>query len=260
MKLKTTESGEAVFDGELPVFILEDGTEKATDVAAMAKSLAKANEEAAKFRKRAKEAEAKVNLFGDLDPQTAKAAVAFKDAMGDDFDPEKAAHQVADLKSKLAGLTAQVEERDAKISTLEGTVDSLSYNVEIQGSEFVSTKLAPALRPPDRFRAAFGAHLDRDEQGRVIVKDAAGNTIMSEKNPGQPAALDEALPRVVTAPHDLAAGNPSGGGERTFKSGGEPMVGGKKFADLTASEQAKVIRKTMESGSDIDSLGFSPPS
>lgn len=255
MKLKTDDEGKPVYQDGLPVFVTDGGEEKPTDLDKIEAAMSKANDEAVKFRKRAKDAEAKVKLFGDLDPEAAKAAVAFKTAMGDKIDPEKVEHQLAELQSQNAGLKTQVEERDAKISTLEGSVDGLSYDVQIRGSEFVSKKVAAALRDPERFRSAFGKNLDRDDAGNVIVKDAAGNTIMSEKNPGQPAPLDEALPKIVTSPNDLAAGNASGGGGGGG-GGGKPPTSLKKLGELPLAEQAKAIRANAEKGGDLKNLGF----
>ena len=155
--------------------------------------------------------------------------------MGDDIDPTKIEHQLATLRSENAGLTTQVQERDASIETLNGTVDRLTWDVALQGSSFIGEKVNPALRDPELFRMAYAKHLERDDSGNIVVKDGHGNTVMSEKNAGQPASLDEALPKIVTNPIHLAAGNASGGGE-----------GGGKTATATTSTNGSGSWKEMD--------------
>lgn len=245
MKLKLDEQGTPALEDGKPVYVADDGTERPVDVAAMSEALAKANAQAQTHRERAQQAEASLKLFRGLDPKAAREAIAFREALGEDVDPSKVTHEIAALKAERAGLTTQVEELQAKTAKADKTIDELTLGAQIRDSEFISAKVAPALRDPALFRAAYGPHLDRDEGGRVVVKDAAGNTIMSEANPGQPATLDEALPRIVTNPHHLAAGNASGSGERSAAGGnGAPAkTGKKKAAEMSNTEAAAALRE-----------------
>ena len=242
MKLKLDEQNQAVLEDGKPVYVNDDGTEKPVDVAAMAASLTKANSEAAKHRTAAATAKDSLSRYGDLDPEEARKAIAYKAALGDKIDPEQVTHQLATLESDKAGLTTQVETLTAEKVKLGETVDSLTFNAQITGSKFIAEKVNPALREPGLFRAAYGANLDRDDSGSITVKDAAGNTIMSEANAGQPATLDEALPRIVTNPDHLAAGNPNGPGGKD-KGNGRPAPTSGEWDKLSRKEMVDAIRE-----------------
>lgn len=249
MKLKLDSEGHAEIKDGHPVYVADDGTESAIDVPALTQKVADANGQAAQRRIELEQVNASLKLFKGLDPAKAREAIAFKDSLGEGIDPAKVEHEIASLKAANAGLTTQVEELTAKGAASDVTIDNLSLGAQISGSDFVQTKVVAALRDPAMFRAAYGENLARDDKGAVIVKDAAGNTIMSEKNAGHPATLDEALPKIVTNPHHLAAQNADGAGEKG--SDGKPVkanLGGKKLADMSLEDKAAAVVVAAEQG------------
>lgn len=248
MKIKLDADGHAELKDGNPVYVNGDGAEAAVDVAKLTADVANANGQARDRRLEVERLESEAKLFKGVDPKEAREAIAFRKALGD-IDPTKVEHELATLKAANAGLTTQVEERDATIVTADATIDKLSLGAKISGSEFIRTKVVAALQDPALFRAAYGEHLTRDDKGNVIVKDATGNTIMSAENPGQPATLDEALPRVVVNPHHLAAQNANGPGDPP--NGGPPSgmpKAGTKLAEMTVDQKAAMVTKAAEQG------------
>jgi len=245
MKLKLDEEGHAILEDGKPVYVKDDGTETAYDVAAAQAKISELNAKAAESRLKLEQAATREKLFKGLDPVKAREAIAFREALGDEIDPAKVTHEIAGHKATIAGLTTQVEELQGRISKADETIDGLTIGTAISTSEFVRTKLVPALQDPTLFRAAYGKHLGRDEDGNVVVKDAAGNTMMSEKNPGKPASPDEAFPKLIVNKHHLAPGNASGGGGNgnANSNGNDPGKKSGKWSELARADQVAAIKE-----------------
>ena len=220
VKLKTvTVEGKTyaeVQDGK-PVYEA-DGKEVAFDAPATVATITRLNGEAKGHREAKEAAETKLKAFeGIEDPAAAKEALA----------------KIANLKDKDLIEAGKVEEiKAAAIKAVEDQYkpivaerDKLKtdlYGERVGGqfarSKFISDKAAV---PADIMQARFGQHF-KDEDGKAVAYDAAGNKIYSRSKPGEPADFDEALEILIDAyPYKDSILKGTGGG-----SGAKPGNGG----------------------------------
>lgn len=254
MKLKLDAEGKPELKDGLPVFVSEDGTEQAIDVAKMRGDLSNANKEAADRRHELDRANARLKLYGDIDPDKAREAMAFREALGEGVDPSKVQTEVADLKAKNASLTTQLEEKNGELEAQGATIDDLSRGAAISSSSFVREKMIPAFQDRAVFDAAYGDRVKRDKDGKVYVVGADGNPILSEKNAGQYATLDEALPKIVTSDIHLAPNGAGGSGDKGGGKGGDtPAVTG-KLSEMSTGDKAAALRAHVEAGGTAESF------
>ncbi len=242
MQLKLDEAtGQAIVKDGKPVYEV-DGKDVPYDVPAMRSKITELNSESAGRRVALESAQAELKAYKGIDPKAAREAIKFRETLGEDFDASEVAQRVATLEAEKEGLVTQLEESTGKVSDAQKRIHGLTITAEVSASEFVRTKLIDAFsKDPDLFEHRYGKHL-AEENGRVVVKDANGATIMSDANPGQPASLDEGLPKVVTDKSHFKAGSASGGGSDTGDANGNGGSG-KKFGDMTRDEQMAAVRK-----------------
>jgi hypothetical protein len=231
MKLKLNEQGAVVLNDGKPVYVRDDGSEMAFDAA---RAVAKINEltgEAKGHREAKEAAEAKLSVFGDLDP--ARAREALEAAASGKGKPD-----VDALKAEIAkSYEPIVQERDALKSQLNG----LALENAFKGSKFVSDKLAI----PADFAQAYFAKMFKVENGKTVPVNQDGNPIYSRNNPGEVASFDEALEIMVSGhPHRdsiLKGSNATGSGAekaKTVSDGGQKTVTRTQFDAMSHPDRA----------------------
>lgn len=227
MKLKTVEvegSTYAVVQNGNPVFVSDDGSENAIDVAAMKDKITSLNGEAMGHRKAKEDAEKALKAFeGIADPAAAIKALEMSKGLEDGklIDAQKVADERqaavdAAVASYTEKLTAETEAR----TKAEKALHKEMIGGRFARSQYISDKLAV---PVQMVEATFGNHF-AIEDGKVIARDAAGNPIYSDASPGSNADFDEALSKLVASSpfrdSILKGANQSGSGSTGSGSGG----------------------------------------
>ena len=187
-----------------------DGKEVEQDLSILRADLTKANGEAAERRIKLKEAEEKLAVFSDIDPEKAKTALAVVQNLDDkklldakQVETMKSQWEASFLQNK-AGTDAAYE---AKIGELSGALESERSNIKkmLVQRVFTDSKFLEATTFDKLRDAAYMMFGDRFivEQGdsgeySVVGKNKDGTNILSIARPGQMATLDEALEHIVT--------------------------------------------------------------
>ena len=237
MKLKLDDNGAAVIQDGKPVYIKDDNTEVAFDVAGAMQSISRLNGEAKGHRERAETAEGRLKLFEGLDdPEAARKALATVS----NLDAKKLieAGEVDKVKAELTkAMQGQIDAEKARAEGFEKQLFSEMIGGGFSRSKFVAEKMAI---PADMVQSHFGKHFSV-EDGKVVAKDANGQKIFSPSNPGELAGFDEALQIVIgqypNKEHILKGTGASGGGA----SGGGGGSGSKKRSEMTATEMRDYI-------------------
>lgn len=226
MKLKLDDQGHVVVQDGKPVYVKEDGSEVAFDVAGTVATIARLNSEAKGHREAKETAEAALKAFeGITDPAAAKKAL---ETIAN-LDSKKLidAGEVEKVKqAAIAAVEEQYKPHVERAAKLEAELRAERIGGSFARSKFVADKLAI---PVDMVEARFGTAF-KMEDGKVRAYDGSGNLIYSKSNPGEPASFDEALEFLVNAYPQRDAilkGNPNGGsGARngTGSTGGKTMT------------------------------------
>lgn len=252
MKLKMDESGKPVLDGELPVFVDEQGQEQALNVADLVAKVNVFSRDLDSLRKRAKQAEDKLAGYNGFDVDAARKALETVQKLD-----EKKLIDAGEVDKVKRGVIDSYEpklaERDKKIEELNGSIRKLSVSSKIAASEYIKKNL---LIPPDMFEARFGSHFHVEDEGRVVVRDFHGNPIMSRRNPGEYADPDEAIEQLINAyparDSILRSSGAKGSGAQSG-DGGQNGGGGsvRRKSDLKGvKEKAAWIAAQREAGRD----------
>ena len=239
MKLKLNDDGFAeVRDGK-PVYVDEGGKEVAHDVPAM---LAKITEQANTITDRRKVAvsfEEKLKQFEGLDPEAARKAMETVKNLDDKKLVD--ADQVQRIKDETAAaFQKRLDEANKELDQIHSQYAQEKLAGAFSGSKFVKERLAI---PPDMVQSAFARHFEFKD-GRINPKDANGNPIYSDSNPGDVASFDEALEKIVQQyPHRdsiLKGTGNSGSGAQPGESGnGVRTITRQQFSSMRPDEQAK---------------------
>lgn len=240
MKLKVNDDGFAEVKDGKPVYVDDQGKEHVYDAPAMRNSLDKLNTDLADTRKAKETLEQQVKSFGDLDPEAARKALETVKNLDDKKLVD--ADQVQRIKDETASaFQKQLDEANKKAQQLESEYAREKLAGAFSGSKFVKEKLAI---PPDMVQAAFARNFEYKE-GRIHPKDANGNPIYSDSNPGDVASFDEALEKIVNQyPHRdsiLKGSGQSGSGAQPGEGGGSGVrtITRDQFSGLRPDEQAK---------------------
>lgn len=197
MRLKLDEAGHVVVSDGKPVYVKDDGSEVAFDVAGTVATISRLNGEAKGHRERAEAAEKSLKAFdGISDPALARKAMETYA----NIDAKKLidAGEVERVKSQIA--TAYEEKLTAAEKRAQELEASL-YNEMIGGafakSPFINGEEAKVVIPADLMQARFGSAF-KIEDGRVVAYDANGQKIYSRANPGELAGFDESIEILVS--------------------------------------------------------------
>lgn len=235
---KLTDDGKAIElkDGN-PVWINADGSEAVMQ----GDAITRLNQENKQMRERAESAETKAKAFDGLD------AAAAKDALDKlkKIDQKRLieAGEVDKLKDEMKKeFTGQIGELQKSNETLQSRLDQREIDFVFAGSEFIRDRVAI---PRDLFEGSMRKHFSMKD-GKLEIKDAAGNVIRSKKNIGELASPDEALEMLIDQRPDKDAilkanvgsgsGNGGGGGGR---AGSGPTMKRAEWERLTPGQQAE---------------------
>jgi len=246
MKLKINEDGYAEVKDGKPVYISTDGNEHTFDAPAMRESFDKLNGKLVAAEKERDDVRKNLERFGDVDPEKANEAIKTLKNLEDKKLVD--AGEVDRIKQEVAQqYQKQLDETKSETQKLQQQYASEKISSAFGASKFVQDRLAI---PPDMAQAAFGRHFEFNE-GRITPKDANGNLIYSESNPGDVATFDEALERVVSQyPHRdkilRGTGNRGSGSEGVDGDTGARIVSRKHFESLSAGKQQEMARAASE--------------
>ena len=239
MKLKLNDDGFAeVRDGK-PVYVDDSGKEHVYDAPAMRNSLDKLNGDLAETRKAKDQAEQLAGKFADLDPEAARKAMETVKNLDDKKLVD--ADQVQRIKDETAAaFQKRLDEANKELDQIHSQYAQEKLAGAFSGSKFVKERLAI---PPDMVQSAFARHFEFKD-GRINPKDANGNPIYSDSNPGDVASFDEALEKIVQQyPHRdsiLKGTGNSGSGAQPGESGnGVRTITRQQFSSMRPDEQAK---------------------
>lgn len=246
MKLKLDEAGNAVLNDGKPVYVGEDGKEVAYDPPAMHVTIGRLNRESQGHREAKEALEAQVKAFEGLDPAGARKALETIKNLDD-----KKLVDAGKVEEIKAATIKAMEEKYGPITSERDQLKQELYAEKIGGnfsrSKFISEKL---VIPPDMVQASFGRHFELKD-GKVMAKDASGNMIYSDANPGNAADFDEALEKLVSMYPNrdriLKGSGHSGSGSGAVDDGsGSRTVTRKQFEQMPPHEQQKVAGAARE--------------
>lgn len=238
MQLKLNEEGYAeVRDGK-PVYVDDDGKEHTYDAPAMRKSLDKLNTDLGETRKAKEAAEQQAQQFADLDPEQARKAMETVKNLDDKKLVD--AGEVQKVKDETAKAFQQkLEDAQKEAESLRNNYASEKISGAFTGSKFVKERLAI---PPDMAQAAFAKHFEFKD-GRITPKDANGNPIYSDSNPGDVASFDEALEKLVSQYQHrdsiLKGSGNSGSGAGPVDGSGKRTITREQFGQMNPADQQK---------------------
>jgi hypothetical protein len=252
MKLKMTTDGKAaeVKDG-MPVYVDDAGHEIAYDVPAAQAKIVKLNSDERGYRKENGELKARLEAFGDLDPEKATKALqlaesmAGKKALDDEGLQKMITAAVAPVQKQLEAIKAESEKT---LKEKEDHIYKLEVSQRFTTSDFLKNETTLG-EIPDMAEAYFGKAF-KIEGGRVVAYDGSGQQIFSKIKPGEPAGFDEALSELVQKhpkkDHILRSKVASGSGsDASNKGGAKPgatTIRRTDFEQLNAGKQMEFAK------------------
>lgn len=194
-----------------------------------------------------KEAKTSLSSFGDLDPKAAKEAITklASIAQGDLLTADKVeSFKASVLQAAQDEKNALVTGYDTKIGDLEKKVEKGNGQIYklVVSNAFANSPYIEKIQVPRDMVEAFFGHCFKVEDG-LPVGYMNGNKINSRKNPGNPAAFDEAIEIIIEQYPDkdkLFPGS-SGGSGGQGGGGNHGKMGADQIKDLSLAqyEQAK---------------------
>ena len=220
LKLKMDGDNAVLQDGK-PVYVNDDGTESAIDVAGTVATITRLNSEAKASRIRAETAETSLKAFdGISDPAAALKALH----LTANLDAKKLidAGEVETVKAEMTkGFTEKLTAAEKRAQDAE-----LRYEDKVIGELFLGSKFLvdKTLLTPSIARSAFARHI-KIEDGKPVAYGFDGNRIFSAARPGELASPEEAIEALITSHPDrdnILKGNSNGGGGTRQSNGGTP--------------------------------------
>lgn len=235
-----------------PVWVGEDGAEVGVDYASTLSAIKAKNHDAMTQRQAKEAAEAKLVAFEGLDdPDAARKAletVASLDG-GSLLDAEKAAEaQKAAVEAATKAMSEKVAEANGRAEAAASALNKEVIGGAFARSSYIREKLTV---PVDMVQATFGSAFTV-EDGRAVAKDASGNVIFSDENPGEVAGFDEAIRKLVAAHpnRDQILKGVNAGGAGAKPGAGGAGTGAGNWSDAkTAKDKVAVIKAKREAAS-----------
>ena len=229
MKLKLNEAGQAVLDDGKPVYVQDDGTETAVDVAALTNQAQNFAEERNRYHTELNNLKAITAAFEGMDAEAAKAALETVANLTD-----KKLVDAGEVQQIKDAMTTQWATKEAAFNAEIATRDTALYDLQVgaafSASPFVTEQLSI---PPDMAKTFFGGAF-AIEEGKVVAKRSDGNPIMSATRIGEHADFEESITALVGEyPHKDAitkgasSGSGGGGGGSAAPSGDMNTQAGK---------------------------------
>lgn len=243
MKLKLDANGNVVLQDGKPVYVKDDGTEIAFDAAGTVQTIARLNGEAKGHRERAEAAEGKLKLFeGIEDPK--QALEALNTVKNLDAKKLVDAGEIEKVRTEISkAFQTQLDAANGKVAAFEKELYKEKVGGAFARSPLIVGDKATLAIPPDLVEAKFGSNF-AIEDGKIVAKDAHGNKIYSQTNPGELAGFDEALSILVNnyqhKDQILKSTGASGSGGKPG-SGGSGSPSTKKSSEMSPQEKASYI-------------------
>lgn len=182
-------------DPETGLYLMKrNGNTEPLDLDKLFAGVAASNRDAADKRKALEAATAELNaLRSDFDGMKAKLAELEASGGGKGGTPPQESEEMRRIKSLEAALKKEQEEKAAIRAEQEKREMDRMIEEEFSNSAFAAEH---SHIPLDFWIARYRANCafeDHGGQRMLVFKDANGNVVMSEKNPGLPAKKDEAL-------------------------------------------------------------------
>lgn len=244
MKLKLDDKGVVVILDGKPVYVKDDGSEVAFDVAGTVSTIARLNNEAKTNRERAETAETKLKGFEGIDDPA--AALKALGIVGN-LDSKRLidSGEVEKVKGEISkAFQTQLDQANGKATALEQQLYAEKVGGAFSRSKYIADKLAI---PSDLAEARFGKAFTI-EDGRVVAKDTNGNKLYSSANPGELADFDESMSMLVNQyqyrDQILKGSGASGSGATTQGTGGtgKKTVTRAQFQSMAPAEQAAAAK------------------
>lgn len=223
-----------------PIYIKEDGSEQAVE----GNTISRLNAEAKTHREAKEAAEAKLKVFGELDPAKAKEAIEKLGKIDQKalIDAGEVDRVKAEIENQYKG---QLTEAQTTVGSLQDRVNQLTLGNAFGQSDFIANRIAV---PREMFEATFGRNF-KVEDGKIVPYDASGNKIYSKKRMGEVADIDEAFEimvdgyahkdTILRAPDKGGSGSGGQGGNR----GGGRVVRRSDFEAMLPVDQATVAQQ-----------------
>jgi hypothetical protein len=249
MELLFDSEGHVVTKDGKPVYKYADGKEIPFDAKEATVHIASLKEEAKGHRLEAKQANEKLKLFGDLDPEKAKEAittVANLDAkkLVDAGKIDAVKQQMAeDFEANRKQMIENFEQEKSELSSERDKANNHLFNMMVEG-EFYKSPLFNGKDSTTTMTADVAYALFRDnfsvdtegEQPRIVAK-LDGEEILSRERPGKPATFHEALDKIwekypnrtrYEESHNGGggSGNDGDGGSKTFATPKDRIAAG----------------------------------
>ena len=230
-------------DNGNPVWVFADGKESVFEGDHITQKLSDLSKENEKWRKQARDAQTKVESFGEIDIEQAKKALNIVS----NLDAKKLIDAGEAEKVRAEAVRAE-QERVRALSEENQSLKDGIYSEKLENSfaqsELVQKKLAiPSRFAKDSFGKAF-----KLEDGKMVAYDESGNKIYSREKPGELAGFDEALSMLIDRHPDKArilldSGKSGGGaGPGGAGGGGAKTITRGQYKQMTPAEQSAHIK------------------
>lgn len=218
-----------------PIYVDSNGKE----MSMQSNTIARLNDESKQHRTAKEEAEQRLQAFGDLDPAKAREAVEKLSKL--DLSKMVDNGELDRVKSEITSqFTEQLTAKDNALKEVVQRADNLTMQLAFAGSEFINKRIAV---PRDMFEASFRNNF-KIEDGNIVPYGRDGNKLMSPKNFGEVATVDEAFELLVNqhpnkdailkADDHNGSGGDGGGGNR----GGKRTMTRTEFEKLSPVDRA----------------------
>lgn len=135
-------------------------------------------------------------------------------------------------EAEMKTLNDTIKDLQSQIGSRDGEIDKLSIGNTFGQSQFIADKLT---LPPTKARALYGAHFERNDEGKVVGYDkpagAPGRALLVDGS-GDPLAFDLALNKIVDADPDK---------DSLYKSALKPGAGSKTDPKGKGADESKSV-------------------
>lgn len=233
MAWKTDNNNQVVVQDGHPVWVYDDGKESPFDAGSALQKIGSVTAESVARKNRIKELETKLEPFSTIDNPSefitqAREALNTLQNLKDKEIME--AGEVEAIKKRVAesyegkikdiekSLKFQIEERERVIKSKDDGIHKLLIEGAFMQSEFLRHK---TVWSPDLTYAKYGSMFTVKESDNgelmAVALDQNGNEILSRREAGSPASVDEVLESIVNSRKDkdsILRGNQSGSGSK----------------------------------------------
>jgi hypothetical protein len=206
MKLKVDESGNAVLEAGMPVYVHDDGKEVPFDAAGAMSKIKELNAESKTRREQAEGALGKLKDFEGLDAKAAREALELAKNLkdGDLVKADKVAELKASIEksykdsfgAKEAQYQELIKQKESEVSAKDAAIHKLLIKGAFDSSPFLKEKTT--LLPEFAFKFFSEYFTVETVNGELrAVAMLNGQPILSRSNPGEYASAEEAIEHLI---------------------------------------------------------------